>query len=88
MSEPIKPRPNIAQLEDLLNQTEEGEIEILPSGEVVRLGTVERLEKKYQLERGRADLLRKEVDRLRRVLDSIITLAKDERAARRGGPDV
>ena len=40
VSEKITPRPNIGQLEDLLNRTDEGEIEVLPNGDVDFIPTI------------------------------------------------
>jgi hypothetical protein len=71
MSQKITPRPNIAQLEDLLNQADEGEIEVLPNGDVVRLDATEILAKNYQIEKERSEWLRKECDRLRAFIANI-----------------
>jgi copper homeostasis protein CutC len=68
-------RPNIAELESLINSTEEGEIEILPSGDVIRLNVTELLQKNLRLEQERNAGLRSQIDELRSKLKEIEKIA-------------
>jgi len=77
-NEKIQPRPNIAQLEAMLNETEDGEIEIAPDGTVIRLGVIERMEKNLRLEREKNAALQEQIKRLRRHLEAIQQLAGAE----------
>ena len=76
MPEKIIPQPSIQELEKLIEKAEAGEIELLPSGDVVRLTIVERLEKNYRLEQEKNDLLHSELTRVRSVLAQIYKLAR------------
>jgi hypothetical protein len=67
----IEPRPDIEQLRKLIDESADGEIEVRPNGDVVRLDSTEILAKNYQFEKGRNDLLRKELDRLREFIANI-----------------
>ena len=71
MPEKIIPRPTIKELEKLIDHAENGEIELTPSGDVVRLSVVERLEKNYRLEQEKNELLNSEIMRLRGVLAQV-----------------
>jgi hypothetical protein len=69
-------RPNIAELEALINSTEEGEIEVLPSGDVIRLNVTELLQKNLRIEQERNAALRSQIDELRSKLKEIEKLVK------------
>jgi hypothetical protein len=72
VSETIKPRPNIGQLEALINETEKGEVEVLPNGDVVRLSPEELVKKQLRLEQERVEVLRGELRTLRDGLKRIV----------------
>jgi len=76
VSEQVKPRPNIAQLEALLNEAADGEVEVQPNGDVLRLDATELLAKNYQLEKGRNELLLKEIKRLREFIATIHSMTE------------
>lgn len=71
MSEKLN-RPNIAQLEDLLNKTQDGEIEIKPNGDVVRLSRQELVEKNLRLAEEQTEVLLNEARELREGLKRIL----------------
>jgi len=72
MSELIKPRPNIAQLEALINKTESGEVEVLPNGDVIRLSPQELIAKNLRVAKEQVDTLREQAQKLRDGLKRIL----------------
>ena len=71
MSEAIK-RPTIAELEKLLHETADGEIEVLPNGNVIRLSAAELIHKNLRFEVQQIEVLRNEARELRDKLKAII----------------
>jgi len=69
-------RPTIAELEEILNQTDDRKIRIEPDGSVREMSESEFRESELAMERGRNELLRKEINRLRDKLKDIAKLAE------------
>lgn len=65
-------RPNIAQLEKLLNGPDQKDIELLPNGDVVRLTPEEVVKKNLRIAQETVDVLRAEAKELRDGLKRIL----------------
>jgi len=69
-------RSTIAELEKLVNESEDGAVEIKPNGEVVKLNCTELMEKNLRLEQERNTALRDIIDRHRKVIQATIESLK------------
>jgi uncharacterized protein involved in propanediol utilization len=67
---------SIEELEKIVDQTDGLGVEVLPSGEVLRLNVTEIMEKELRLERERNKGLLVQIERLRDTLKSIHKLSE------------
>jgi hypothetical protein len=65
-------RPKIADLEKLVHETADGQVEIKPNGEVVRLTEAELIEKNLRLAKEKTESLLNEARELREGLKRIL----------------
>lgn len=77
MSETVKPKPSIEKLESLINETQDGEVEVRPNGDVVRLNVTELMQKNLRLEQERNEALRGIIKELRERLSKIHALTQE-----------
>lgn len=75
MSETL-PKMKIADMEKLINGTQDGEVEVLPNGDVVQLNVTELVQKNLRMEQERNETLRGIIDDLREKLKKIGELAR------------